>query len=50
MVIDNATWGGLKIHGELLMLAFHVCERWVLTCRRELLDHAIVLGTLICAA
>jgi hypothetical protein len=27
MVTDNSTWGAPRIHGELLMLGFDVCER-----------------------
>jgi len=26
---ENPTWGALRIHGELLMLAFEVCERTI---------------------
>ena len=29
MVAENPTWGAARIHGELLMLGFHVSERTV---------------------
>jgi putative transposase len=29
MVVENPTWGALRIHGELLMLGFDLCERTI---------------------
>ena len=29
MVVDNPTWGAPRIHGELLMLGFDLCERTI---------------------
>jgi transposase InsO family protein len=29
MVAENPTWGGPRIHGELVMLGFDVCERTI---------------------
>ena len=29
MVTENPSWGALRIHGELLMLGFDVCERTI---------------------
>src|SRR6267378_889744 len=29
MVVDNPTWGAPRIHGELLMLGFALCERTI---------------------
>ncbi len=27
MVVENLTWGAPRIHGELLMLGFDLCEK-----------------------
>ena len=29
MVVENSTWGAPRIHGELLMLGFDLCERTI---------------------
>jgi hypothetical protein len=29
MVVENPTWGAPRIHGELLMLGFDLCERTI---------------------
>jgi putative transposase len=39
MAVENSTWGAPRIHGELLMLGFDVCERtisrWMKRARRD---------------
>jgi putative transposase len=35
MVVENPTWGAPRIHGELTMLGFDVCERTVLRWMRR---------------
>ena len=35
MVVENPTWGAPRIHGELKMLGFDVCERTVLRWMRK---------------
>jgi transposase InsO family protein len=35
MVVENRTWGALRIHGELKMLGFDISERTVLRCTRK---------------
>jgi hypothetical protein len=35
MVVENPTWGAPRIHGELLMLGFDLCERTVSRCMKR---------------